>query len=81
MALPGWGFFAGLALWQIGFKPLLIDLVPVPSKDDDHVLVLYQIDKRCGMVAKSNYVNLGFREPVYSNMSELEAELASFHEN
>jgi hypothetical protein len=65
------GFFAALALWQIGFKPLLIDLVPDPGMDDDHVLALYQVDGCWGAVAKSNYVNLGFREPVHKNLREL----------
>jgi len=65
------GFLAALALWRIGFKPLLIDLVPDPGMDDDHVLALYQVDGRWGAVAKSNYVNLGFREPVYRNLREL----------
>src|SRR5215211_5681319 len=65
------GFFAALALWGIGFKPLLIDIVPDPGMDDDHVLALYQIDGRWGAVAKSNYSNLGFREPVYKNLREL----------
>lgn len=65
------GFLGALALWRIGFKPLLIDLVPDPGKDDDHVLALYQVDGRWGAVAKSNYVNLGFREPVYKNLREL----------
>ena len=65
------GFFAALALWQIGFKPLLIDIVPDPGKDDDHVLALFQIDGRWGAVAKSNYINLGFREPVYRSIREL----------
>jgi hypothetical protein len=65
------GFLAALALWRIGFKPLLIDIVPDPGMDDDHVLALYQVDGRWGAVAKSNYVNLGFREPVYRNLREL----------
>ncbi len=65
------GFFAALALWRIGCRPLLIDLVPEPDTDDDHVLALYQVDGRWGAVAKSNYVNLGFREPVYKNLREL----------
>ena len=65
------GFFAALALWQIGFKPLLIDIVPDPGKDDDHVLALFQVDGRWGALAKSNYVNLGFREPVYRSIREL----------
>jgi hypothetical protein len=65
------GFLAALALWRIGFKPLLIDIVPDPGRDDDHVLALYRVDGRWGAVAKSNYVNLGFREPVYKNLREL----------
>ncbi|RPI95242.1 MAG: hypothetical protein EHM40_03915 [Chloroflexi bacterium] len=65
------GFLAALALWRIGFKPLLIDIVPDPGKDDDHVLALYQIDGRWGALAKTNYVFLGFREPVYKNLREL----------
>jgi hypothetical protein len=65
------GFLAALALWRLGFKPLLIDVVPDPGKDDDHILALYQVDDRWGAVAKSNYVNLGFREPVYKNLREL----------
>jgi hypothetical protein len=65
------GFLAVLALWRIGFKPLVIDIVPDPGVDDDHVLALYQVDGRWGAVAKSNYVNLGFREPVYKNLREL----------
>ncbi len=65
------GFLAALALWRIGFKPLLIDIVPDPGEDDDHVLALYQIEGRWGALAKSNYVNLGFREPVYKSLREL----------
>ena len=65
------GFLAALALWQIGFKPLLIDIVPDPGVDEDHVLALYQIEGRWGALAKTNYVFLGFREPVYKNLREL----------
>jgi hypothetical protein len=65
------GLFAALALWRIGFQPLLIDIVPDPGMDDDHVLALYKLDGRWGAVAKSNYVNLGFREAVYKNLREL----------
>jgi hypothetical protein len=39
--------------------------------DDDHVLALYQVEGRWGALAKSNYVNLGFREPVYRDLREL----------
>lgn len=65
------GFFGALALWRIGFRPLVIDLTPDPGQDDDHVLALYQIDGRWGALAKSNYVNLTFREPVYRSLREL----------
>ena len=65
------GFLAALALWRIGFRPLLIDIVPDPGMDDDHVLALYQVEDRWGAIAKSNYINLGFREPVYKSLREL----------
>lgn len=65
------GFLAVLALWRIGFKPLVIDIVPDPGVDDDHVLALYQIEGRWGALAKTNYINLGFREAVYKNLREL----------
>jgi hypothetical protein len=65
------GFLGALCLWRIGFKPLIIDIVSDPGVDDDHVLALYQIEGRWGAVAKTNYINLGFREPVYKNLREL----------
>ena len=65
------GLFAALALWRIGFRPLVLDLVPAPGSDDDHVLALYQVDGRWGAVAKSNFVNLRYREPVYRTLREL----------
>jgi hypothetical protein len=65
------GLFAALALRRIGFRPLVLDLVPAPGLDDDHVLALYQRDGRWGAVAKSNYAWLRFREAVYRNLREL----------
>jgi len=65
------GFLAALCLWRIGFKPLLIDIVPDPGVDDDHVLALYKIEGRWGALAKTNYINLGFREPVHKTLREL----------
>lgn len=65
------GLFAALALWRLGHRPLMIDLVPYPGEDDDHVLALYQVDGYWGAVAKSNYVNLGFREAVHKTIREL----------
>jgi hypothetical protein len=65
------GLFAVLALWRLGYRPQMIDLVPDPGADDDHVLALYQVEGYWGAVAKSNYVNLGFREPVHKTIREL----------
>ena len=65
------GLFAALALWRLNFKPIIIDLVPEHGTDDDHVIALYQIDGHWGAVAKSNYVNLGYREAVYKSIREL----------
>lgn len=65
------GFLAALLLWKLGFPPRVLDIVPDPGIDDDHVLALYRIEGRWGAVAKSNYVNLGFREPVYRDLREL----------
>ncbi len=65
------GIFAALALWNTGFPPLLLDLVPDPGTDDDHVLALYKMDGLWGAIAKSNYPNLRFREPVYRSLREL----------
>ena len=65
------GLLGALALWRIGFKPLILDIRPDPGMDDDHVLALYQYDGHWGALAKSNYINLGFREAVHRNLREL----------
>src|SRR5512137_2498426 len=65
------GIFAALALWQIGFRPLILDLVPEPGADDDHVLALFQVEGCWGALAKSNYPDLRYREPVHRNLREL----------
>jgi hypothetical protein len=65
------GLFAAAALWHLGFPPLVIDLLPAPNSDDDHVLAIYKIAGRFGAVAKSNFVGLRFRDPVYSSLREL----------
>ena len=41
------------------------------SEDDDHLLALYSRDEHWGAVAKSNFVGLRFREPIYRNLREL----------
>jgi|WetSurMetagenome_2_1015567.scaffolds.fasta_scaffold114664_2 hypothetical protein len=65
------GLLAALAFWRLGFPPLLIDLVPEPGADDDHVLAVFKVNGRWGATAKSNYTNLRSREPVYRSLREL----------
>jgi len=65
------GLLAALALRKIGYSARIIDLVPEPGIDDDHVLAIYKINGLYGAIAKSNFVGLRFREPVYSSIREL----------
>ncbi len=65
------GIFAALALARLGHRPLILDLVPEPGADDDHVLALFQHNRKWGCIAKSNYAFLRFREPVYRSLREL----------
>jgi hypothetical protein len=63
--------FAAAALRHIGFPPLVLDMLPVPGRDDDHMLGLYKINGYWGAVAKSNFVGLRYREPIYRTLREL----------
>jgi len=63
--------FAAAALRRIGHPPRVIDLLPEPGRDDDHVLAIYQRDGHYGAIAKSNFAGLRFREPVYRSLREL----------
>ena len=45
--------------------------MPEPGKDDDHILALYNKNGAWGAIAKSNYVGLRYREPVYRSLREL----------
>lgn len=65
------GLFAAAALRRLGYPPLIVDLLPDPGMDDDHVLAIYRRDGYWGAVAKSNYVGLRFREAIYRNLREL----------
>ncbi len=65
------GIFAAAALRRIGYPPLLVDIFPDPGMDDDHILAVYKIHGRWGSVAKSNFVGLRSREPVYKTLREL----------
>ena len=62
-------FLAAAALRRIGHPPLLVDLRAV--RDDDHILAVFRHRGFWGAVAKSNFVGLRFREPVYRSLREL----------
>jgi hypothetical protein len=61
--------FAACALRRIGHTPRLVDLRAV--RDDDHVLAIFERHGHFGAIAKSNFVGLRFREPVFRNLREL----------
>jgi hypothetical protein len=61
--------FAAMALRRLGFSPLIVDIDAV--RDDDHVIALFKRHGRFGAIAKSNFVGLRYREPVYATLREL----------
>lgn len=61
--------FAAAALRQLGYPPLIVDLLA--ERDDEHLLAVYKQDGYWGALAKSNFVGLRFREPVYRILREL----------
>jgi hypothetical protein len=63
--------FAAAALYHCGEPPIVIDMLPDPGEDDDHVLAIYRRNGRYGAIAKSNFSTLRFREPVYRSLREL----------
>ena len=63
--------FAAMALRRLGQPPVVVDLLPEPGTDDDHMLALYKCNGRFGALAKSNFVGLRFREAVYRSVREL----------
>jgi hypothetical protein len=73
--------FAAAALSYLGHQPRLMDLLPEPGTDDDHVLAIYQIGGCYGAVAKSNYFTLRSREPVYRSLRELALSYFEFNFN
>jgi len=62
--------FAAAALRRIGYPPLILDMLS-NGRDDEHLLALFKTDGCWGAVAKSNFVGLRFREPVYRSLREL----------
>jgi hypothetical protein len=67
--------FAAAALRVLGYPPLIFDLEA--EHDTDHVLAIYQVKGHWGALAKSNYTNCRFREPVYRSLREL--AMSYFH--
>ena len=65
------GLFAAAALRRLGYPPLILDMQSNPGLDDDHVLAIYKIKAHYGAVAKSNFVGLRYREPIYRSLREL----------
>ena len=61
--------FAAMALRRLGFPPLIIDMDGV--RDDDHVVAIFKKNGGFGAIAKSNFVGLRYREPVYASLREL----------
>jgi hypothetical protein len=61
--------FAAAMLRRIGYPPLIVDLSAY--RDDGHILAIYKRDGHFGALAKSNFVGLRYREPVYRSLREL----------
>jgi hypothetical protein len=61
--------FAACCLEMLGHPPLIIDLRAV--RDDDHILAVYEMNGHWGSVAKSNFVGLRYREPIFRSLREL----------
>jgi hypothetical protein len=62
---------AAAALQSIGYPPQILDILPEPGTDDDHLLAVFKKNGRFGAVAKSNFACLRSREPVYLTLREL----------
>ena len=62
---------AAAALWRLGYPPVLVQMLPVPRTDDDHIVAVYRRHGGYGAVGKSNFVGLRFRESIYRTVREL----------
>jgi hypothetical protein len=62
--------FAAAALRRLGYPPLIVNMLP-NERDDDHLLAVFKQNGHWGAVAKSNFVGLRYREPVYRTLREL----------
>jgi hypothetical protein len=62
--------FAAAGLQMLGHAPLILEMTP-NSRDDEHLIAPFRRNARWGALAKSNFVCLRFREPVYRSLREL----------
>ncbi len=63
------GLLAAVCLSRFGYDPAIVQMIP--WNDDDHILAIYRSNGRYGALAKSNFVGLRKREPVYRSLHEL----------
>lgn len=63
------GLLGAACLSYLGYDPAIVQMVP--WNDDDHILAIFKRNGRYGAVAKSNFVGLRKREPVYKSLHEL----------
>ncbi len=61
--------FAAALLRRLGHPPLLVNMFAV--RDDEHLLAVFRVDAHWGAVAKSNFVGLRYRDPIYRSLREL----------
>jgi hypothetical protein len=68
---------AAMILRFHGNTPLILDMEST-KKDFDHVIAVFQKDKKWGAISKTNHAVLRYREPIYNSIQEL--VMSFFHE-
>jgi Transglutaminase-like superfamily len=71
--------FAAALLRRIGCPPRIVNLFA--ERDDEHLLAVFRVAGHWGAVAKSNFVGLRYREPVYRTQRELVLSYFEFYYN
>jgi hypothetical protein len=56
-------------LRSLGHPPRILEMLP--ENDDDHMLAVFRVGGLWGAVAKSNFVGLRYREPIFRTLREL----------
>jgi hypothetical protein len=72
-------FFAAAALRRLGYPPVIMEMTAF--RDDDHVIAIYKKDGFMGSIAKSNFVGIRFREPIFKTIRELVLSYFEFYYN